>query len=263
MISRRRPIDNISSLYNGGGPGVLYGLIAACIFYAFIAAGLAELASAIPSSGNVYHWASVTAGKKYGRICSFYAGWWNCLAWIFGAATSSLFAAQTVLAMYSIYHPNFEPQRWQFFIVYVIVTWCELGLVLYGQKFLARAATGMGTMLMLIFICVTLVCAIMPSQTGYGYASNKTVWAEWQNLTGWSSNGLVFVLLRTPPFRIPHSAVRPSLITSLRRPPLSSSSAHPSPPFHHKSGHSISKAPLTLLQVRNGYPERCLRHWHS
>lgn len=56
----------VTALYNGGSPGVLYGLIAATFFYVFIGASLAELASAIPSSANVYHWASVTAGPKYG-----------------------------------------------------------------------------------------------------------------------------------------------------------------------------------------------------
>lgn len=33
----------------------------------------AEINTDLPS---VYHWASVTAGPKYGRIASFYAGWW-------------------------------------------------------------------------------------------------------------------------------------------------------------------------------------------
>lgn len=55
------------SLLNGGAPGILYEYIVACIYYGFIGASIAELASSIPSSGGVYHWASVTAGPKYGR----------------------------------------------------------------------------------------------------------------------------------------------------------------------------------------------------
>ena len=34
----------------------------------------------------------------------------------------------------------------------------------------------------------------MPSTNGYGYASNSFVWTDFENLTGWSSNGLVFVM---------------------------------------------------------------------
>ena len=67
----------VTAIYNGGPPGVIYEFIAACIFYSFIGAALAELASAIPSSASVYHWASVTGGRKYGRVCSWYAGWWS------------------------------------------------------------------------------------------------------------------------------------------------------------------------------------------
>ena len=33
----------------------------------------------------------------------------------------------------------------------------------------------------------------MPSQTGYGYANNSFVWTDWNNQTGWSSNGFVFL----------------------------------------------------------------------
>jgi amino acid transporter len=69
--------------------GVIYEFIVVSIFYWIVAASIAELASAIPSSGGVYHWASVTPGKKWGRIVGFYAGYWNWLAWVFAAASMS------------------------------------------------------------------------------------------------------------------------------------------------------------------------------
>ncbi|KAL9585911.1 MAG: hypothetical protein Q9212_001228 [Teloschistes hypoglaucus] len=40
------------AIYNGGPPGVIYEYIAASVFYWIIAASIAELASAIPSSGR-------------------------------------------------------------------------------------------------------------------------------------------------------------------------------------------------------------------
>ncbi|KAK3065763.1 hypothetical protein LTR53_018058, partial [Teratosphaeriaceae sp. CCFEE 6253] len=183
----------VVSLYNGGGPGVMYGLIAAVFFYSCIAACLAELASALPSSANVYHWASATSGR-YGKIVSFYAGWWNCLAWVFGVASASLFAGETIIAMWSVYHPDYEPQRWHIFIAFLITTWADLFLVMFGQRILGRIATGMGITLLTLFFVSTLVVAIMPSQTGYGYATNAFVWTDFQNLTGWSSGGFVYLM---------------------------------------------------------------------
>jgi choline transport protein len=47
--------------------------------YFMIAACIAEMASAIPSSSGVYHWASVTAGAKYGKALGFFAGWYVAL----------------------------------------------------------------------------------------------------------------------------------------------------------------------------------------
>lgn len=172
---------------------MLYGLLASVFFYTLIALSLAELSSALPSSANVYHWASISAGR-YGKLLSFYAGWWNCLAWIFGASSASLMAAQSIIAMYSIYHPDYAPQRWQIFIIFVVVTWGCLSLILFGQRVLAKIATGMGISLLLIWFVTTMVIAIVPSQTKEGYASNAFVWTDFQNLTGWSSNGLVFVM---------------------------------------------------------------------
>lgn len=77
------------AIYNGGPPGVLYEFIVASCFYFMIAASLAELASAMPSSAGPYLWASITPGKIYGRSVGFFAGWWNALAWVFAAASIS------------------------------------------------------------------------------------------------------------------------------------------------------------------------------
>src|SRR4051794_31675414 len=43
------------AIFNGGPPGVLYEFIAVSILYWIVAASVAELASAIPSSGGIYH----------------------------------------------------------------------------------------------------------------------------------------------------------------------------------------------------------------
>lgn len=71
------------AISNGGPPGVLYEFLVVSAVYVFVAASIAELVSAIPSSAGVYHWASVTGGRAVG----FFAGWWNYLAWTMGTAS--------------------------------------------------------------------------------------------------------------------------------------------------------------------------------
>ncbi|KAF2149545.1 choline transporter [Myriangium duriaei CBS 260.36] len=183
----------LTALYNGGGPGVLYGLLFACVFYAVMAACISELASAMPTSASVYHWASVTAGPRWGRVCSFYAGWWNMLAWMTATSGAGLIYANTIMAIYTLYHPGFEPQRWQIFIIYLIFILMCAAIVAYGQKWLPHITTIAVVACMGGWIICLLVVAIMPARNGYGYAPHSFVWKDWQNLTGWNSNGFVFL----------------------------------------------------------------------
>ncbi|KAJ3498644.1 hypothetical protein NLG97_g975 [Lecanicillium saksenae] len=181
------------AIYNGGPPGVIYEFIAVSIFYWLIAASIAELASALPSSSGVYHWASVNAGR-YGRVFGWFAGWWNFFAWIFGAASISSIVAQQTVAMYSLFHPDFVARSWHIFISYMICTWICCLIVLFGNKALpVLGDVGLFFILAGVFITI-IVCAVMPTVNHKPYASNAGVWKNWTNQTGYSSNGLVFVL---------------------------------------------------------------------
>ena len=184
----------VVSIYNLGPPGVIYGLVVTSVFYWFVAASIAELASAMPSSGTVYHWASITAGPRYGRVCGYFAGWWNFLAWIMGAASLTSFMALQTLAMYSTVNSGYTGQNWHVLLSYLGCTWfCSL-LVLFGNRLLpfiesvgAFVSTGG-------FLISILVCAIMPKIHGRQYASNAFVWRDVTNQTGWTSEAFVFCL---------------------------------------------------------------------
>ena len=59
--------------------------------------------------------------------------------------------------------------------------------VLLGQRILPRIANLCAGLCIAIWFVTVMVCAIMPSTTGKGYASSKFVWGEWNNQTGWSN----------------------------------------------------------------------------
>ena len=104
----------------------------------------------------------------------------------------SLFGANAILAIYSLYHPDYNPQRWHIFIAYLGVTWIACAIVLFGQRILPRIIGLCAGLCIAIWFITVIVCAVMPFATGKGYASNKFVWREWDNQTGWPSNGFVF-----------------------------------------------------------------------
>ncbi|HKX60796.1 MAG TPA: amino acid permease, partial [Verrucomicrobiae bacterium] len=59
---------------NAGGPVVMsIGWPLVTFFVLFVAAALAELASAIPTSGALYHWASLLGGPSWG----WFTAWLN------------------------------------------------------------------------------------------------------------------------------------------------------------------------------------------
>ncbi|KAK3675002.1 hypothetical protein LTR78_004935 [Recurvomyces mirabilis] len=175
---------------NGGPAGILYEFIVACVYYGFIAASIAELASAIPSSGGVYHWASVTPGPRWGRVVGFFCGWLNFFGWIFDVAAIVTIPANVSVQMYAVFHPDFTPQPWHTFVSFVLITWLCTAFVIFGNRLLPKIQH-VGLFLVIVGGLVTIiVCAAMPKQ----HASSQEVWGNFDenNLTGWSS-GVAFL----------------------------------------------------------------------
>lgn len=181
------------AIFNGGAPGVLYEFVAVSVFYWHVAASIAELASAMPSSAGVYHWASVTPGRRCGRVVGFFAGWWNYLAWVLGAASMTSIFANTVVQMYAVTHPPFVAQAWHVFVVYIITTVLACASVCLANGAMP-ALNKFGVFAVLAFFIVTvIVVTVMPGRDGRPpHASSSSVWTEWTADIGYP-DGFVFV----------------------------------------------------------------------
>ncbi|KAF3924366.1 hypothetical protein AA313_de0202077 [Arthrobotrys entomopaga] len=63
-----------------GGPGVMsVGWIIVNFFTFFVGLGMAEIVSAVPTSGGPYFWAAVLASEEWGPFWSWVTGWSNFL----------------------------------------------------------------------------------------------------------------------------------------------------------------------------------------
>lgn len=176
------------SVLNGGPPGILYEFIVAVVFYSFIAASIAELASSMPSSGGVYHWASVTPGVNWGRSIGFFCGALNFFGWIFDMASVISIPANVTVQLYAIYNPQFVFEPWHSYVAFVLITWICTVFVIFGNKLISYLQyVGMS---LIIFggLVTIIVVAAMPTQ----HASNSFVWRDFQNETGWN-NGVCFL----------------------------------------------------------------------
>lgn len=184
----------VTSFYDGGPTGIMYEFIAVSFFYWFVGASIAELASAIPASGGVYHWAAATAGKKYGTTCGYFAGWLNFFAWLLAVPSTCCILGQGIIYCYQLFHPEFEVERWQIFIVYVIVCWVQCFTVMFCTKLLPAINLGGCFFIVAGFFISVIVCVVMPHVNGTGYASSKFVWATFDNQSGYKSNGVTFLV---------------------------------------------------------------------
>jgi len=176
------------AVYNGGAPGVLYELLTACFYYGFVAASIAELASSIPTAGGVYHWATITAGPKYGRVNGFFTGWLNLFGWLFDLASIASIPANIVLQMYAVFHPDYIFEEWHVYVALLIITWACTAFVIFGNK-LMPATQSVGLFLVIVGGLVTIIVVVAMPKT---HASHSFVWSKFVNTTGWS-NGVAFL----------------------------------------------------------------------
>lgn len=181
------------AIFNGGPTGILYEFIVVSFFYWFVAASIAELASAIPSSGGVYHWATITAGR-YGRICGYLAGWWNFFAWIFATAVTLQIAGAIIITMAQLNSPSYTYQRWQVFVVFLFLTWLFAAVVLFCNRAIPRLEQVGGFFIIGGFLITIIVSAVMPHVQDRPYATSHQVWNDFTNLTGYDSSAFAFLL---------------------------------------------------------------------
>lgn len=91
-----------------GGPGAMtVGWICVCFFTMFVALGMAEIVSAIPSAGGPYFWAAILAKKKWAPFASWVTGWFNLLGQV-AVTTGITFGCAGLISTLASVH-GYEP----------------------------------------------------------------------------------------------------------------------------------------------------------
>jgi amino acid transporter len=146
------------------------------------------MVSAVPSSGGVYHWATLTPGPRQGRPLGFFAGFINFFGWLFDLASIVYIMSELVVQMYGLYHPNYVIQPWHIFITLLLITWICICCTIFFNRYLPYLQQ-FGLFVVIVGGIVTIiVVAAMPKN----YSTSAFVWSEWNNGTGWGS-GVAFL----------------------------------------------------------------------
>ncbi|KAL9030065.1 MAG: hypothetical protein Q9196_001778 [Gyalolechia fulgens] len=169
----------ITGIKSGGPVLIVYGIILLTLVSTCVGITLSELASAYPNAGGQYFWASELAPKRYANFASYLTGW---LAWagsIFTSASVALGTAVAAVGCWQLAHPD----CYQILNIFAFFFNC------YARALPALGQITLWTSLVSFFVILVAVPAKAPT-----HQHAKFVFANFVNETGWSQNGIAFIV---------------------------------------------------------------------
>ncbi|KAF5022040.1 hypothetical protein F66182_5923 [Fusarium sp. NRRL 66182] len=172
------------ALPSGGPSSVIWGLVVAGICNLCLAAPLAEMLSAYPTSGGQYHWSAILAWPRWSRGISYVTGWINTSGWVVLTATAPLLGSTFIIDTITFMHPTYESQAWHQFLIYLAFTLIALALNAFANRLLPlfNKAAFIWSLSGFVIISITvLACAAPDFQSGafvYGRFINEVGWPD-------------------------------------------------------------------------------------
>ncbi|KAL8938718.1 MAG: hypothetical protein Q9211_003076 [Gyalolechia sp. 1 TL-2023] len=179
----------ITGIKSGGPVLIVYGIILLTLVSTCVGITLSELASAYPNAGGQYFWASELAPKRYANFASYLTGW---LAWagsIFTSASVALGTAVAAVGCWQLAHPDCTIHPWHVFVSYQILNIFAFFFNCYARALPALGQITLWTSLVSFFVILVAVPAKAPT-----HQHAKFVFANFVNETGWSQNGIAFIV---------------------------------------------------------------------
>ncbi|KAB8217748.1 amino acid permease-domain-containing protein [Aspergillus novoparasiticus] len=178
----------------GGSPYFFWCLVVAIMGQFLICVSLAELSSVYPHAAGTAYWVSVMAPPKRAHFLSYCNGMSVCLAFTMATCGTLVYCGTFIMELVGFLWSNYSPELWHVYI-------CVLGAVtlstLLNTIWIRMVPSITGFLIIFInsatvFLFITLLVKTNPK------ASASTVFLDIQNSTGWSSDGIVFLIALLP-----------------------------------------------------------------
>ncbi|KAJ5805037.1 hypothetical protein N7474_010924 [Penicillium riverlandense] len=175
-----------STLYYGmgyaGTAGMVWGWIIAMIFIQCVAMGMAELCSAMPTSGGLYYAAAVLAPPKYGPFAAWITGWSSWIGQVTAAPSVNFSLSAMILACGSITNPSYVPTNWQVFLLTTLIMILHAAISSMPTKRVAQF-NSWGSTFNIIALVVVLITIPAAAKTTPKFTPAHEVWGHITNLT--------------------------------------------------------------------------------
>ncbi|EJF62151.1 amino acid transporter [Dichomitus squalens LYAD-421 SS1] len=184
-------------LVSGGHVGMIFGWLIPCLFVMTIAASLAELTSAMPTSAGLYYFSAKLAPPQWAPLASWITGWANVTGQVTLVCFIDFTCAQmitTALSVGSDGKINLGAGP----------TFGILLAILFTHGIVCSAATAVIARLNIFYVIInigTTIAAIIVLLvcSGDQRVSTETAFTMFENNTGWTNSGWAFLLAFTSP----------------------------------------------------------------
>ncbi|KAJ5725515.1 amino-acid permease [Penicillium malachiteum] len=175
-----------STMYYGlgyaGTAGMVWGWLIAMVFIQCIAMSMAELCSAMPTSGGLYYAAAVLAPPGWGPFAAWLTGWSNWIGQITAAPSVDYALAAMILAAGSITNPSYVPQNWQIYLLTVLIMIIHTVISSLPTKRVAQF-NSWGSTFNVLALVVTLIVIPAAAKNSPKFTSSHEVWSHITNQT--------------------------------------------------------------------------------
>jgi len=173
--------------FNNGGPvAITWGWLLVGAFCVLVAMAMGEIASAMPTAGALYFWASKLGGPAWG----WFTGWFNLVGQIAVTAAIDYGAAIFTTALLNLWFPTVVgTDTTAIFIVYTAIIALHLTLNLMNVNLLARLNSFSAWWHMVGVVVIVAVLIAVPDN----HQSAAFVFGETINNSGFSDTAIWFV----------------------------------------------------------------------
>jgi amino acid transporter len=166
--------------FNNGGPiAITWGWLLVGLFSTIIALAMGEIASAFPTAGGLYYWASRLGSPAWG----WFTGWFNLVGQIAVTAAIDYGAAIFVTSLLNLWFDYPNTARW-ILVTYTAIIALHLFLNMFSVRFnamLNRISAGWHMLGVLVIVGVLIVVPDRHQSVGF-------VFGETVNNSGFSGN---------------------------------------------------------------------------
>ncbi|PSK46418.1 Choline transport protein [Elsinoe australis] len=173
----------------GGRAGLFWSYIWSMIFFAFLSASIAEMASMAPTAGGQYHWVSEFAPKKYQKSMSYITAWLSCLSWQAGNAYGNLLTGSMIETIIQLYRPEYELLPWRSTLLVLPGTLAVMLFNIGGHKYLPV----LQNVTMIVHIIGCMLCIVTIWVTAPHVRPTDVVFS-WNNTSGYHSMFIVMMI---------------------------------------------------------------------